>query len=327
MHYVVRLAPQRLATLRRSLLAWYDANRRDLPWRETRDPYRIWVSEVMLQQTRVAVVLSRYEQFLMKFPTVRHLASARIATVLAQWSGLGYYRRARNLHAAARVIVKEQGSRIPRTAEAWRELPGVGRYTAAAIASIAFAESVAVLDGNVERVLGRLSGDARSTSECWSAAQCLLDPKRPGDFNQAMMELGATVCLPGEPHCDRCPIARFCRTRGRGKAQARRRRQLKRSLCYGLAIQDDTVLLVRRSEDEDLMPGMWELPALTIDSARGLELLFRVRHSITVADYSVSVRDLPLPLAPAGKWAKVSQLARLPLTGLSRKILCKAKLI
>lgn len=324
---VAPVAPKRLPQLRRSLLGWYDENRRDLPWRKTRDPYRIWISEIMLQQTRVAAVLPRYEHFLIRFPTVSHLASARIATVLAEWSGLGYYRRARNLHAAARAILQQHGGALPASAEGWRELPGIGRYTAAAIASMAFAEPVAVLDGNVERVLTRLLGGIETVACSWSAAQQLLDPRRPGDFNQAMMELGATVCVPGEPRCEQCPIRHFCGTRGRGKVRARKPRHLKRSLFYGLATRNGGVLLVRRSARESLMPGMWELPAIGTESAAGLQVLFRLRHSITVADYSVSVFELPASLAAQGKWARLSQVNRLPLTGLTRKILCKAKLI
>src|ERR1700682_466789 len=157
----------RLAQLRRALLAWYDHNRRDLPWRQSRDPYHIWVSEIMLQQTRVAAVLPRYEKFLRRFPTVQKLASARVTSVLAEWSGLGYYRRARNLHTAAKEIVRERAGIFPQDSETWRKLPGIGRYTAAAIASIAFGEPVAVLDGNVDRVLRRLLG-RHSARESWN---------------------------------------------------------------------------------------------------------------------------------------------------------------
>src|SRR5258708_9537843 len=199
-------------TLRRALLTWYDANRRDLPWRKTRDPYRVWISEIMLQQTRVAAVIPRYVEFLRRFPSVQKLAAARESSVLAQWSGLGYYRRARNLHNAAKIIKREKV--VPQTAETWRALPGIGRYTAAAIASIAFDEPVAVVDGNVERVLRRVLGSAMTKNESWEAAQSFLDPARPGDFNQAMMELGATICLPGQPQCQPCPISKFCCTRG-----------------------------------------------------------------------------------------------------------------
>src|SRR5208282_5439296 len=201
-------------TFHARLLAWYDQHARDLPWRESRDPYRVWLSEIMLQQTRVAAVIAHYHEFLRRFPTVEKLAAAREPSVLAAWSGLGYYRRARMLHAAAKVIVRELGGEFPASEEALRELPGIGRYTAAAIASIAFGEPVAVVDGNVERVLQRLSGKRLAGEELWEASTHLLDAKRPGDFNQAMMELGAVVCTPRAPACLTCPVAELCATHG-----------------------------------------------------------------------------------------------------------------
>ena len=204
------------AALRRKLLAWYDGNQRDLPWRRTRDPYHIWLSEIMLQQTRVAAVVVYYERFLLRFPTVAALAAADEADVLAQWSGLGYYRRARMLHTAAQIVVAEYAGRLPQSAAELCKLSGIGRYTAAAIASIAFGERVAVVDGNVERVLSRVEGNAQiSIAACWHRAEQWLSPSRPGDFNQAIMELGATVCLPGQPLCGQCPIRKWCATQGR----------------------------------------------------------------------------------------------------------------
>jgi A/G-specific adenine glycosylase len=316
---------RQLSQARRVLLGWYDLNRRDLPWRKTRDAYRIWVSEIMLQQTRVAAVLPRYENFLMRFPSVEKLASARVASVLTEWSGLGYYRRARNLHAAAKVIMRERAGKLPEASEQWHKLPGIGRYTAAAIASIAFDEPVAVLDGNVDRVLRRLMHSA-SSRESWNAAQQLLDRERPGDFNQAMMELGATVCVPGEPLCHECPIKRFCRTRGRGEMRNDKARQLKVSISFVLAIKGDSVLLVRRSASQRLMPGMWELPAID-SSAQGREPLFTVRHSITVTDYLVKVVARSGLEAVKGQWIKKSNVNKLPITGLTKKILRKAQLI
>src|ERR1700751_2793949 len=190
---------------RARLLAWYDPHARELPWRESRDPYRVWGSEIMLQQTRVAAVVEHYHEFLRRFPAVQKLAAARESSVLAAWSGLGYYRRARMLHAAAKLVAREPGGEFPRTAEELRTLPGVGRYTAAAIASIAFGEPVAVVDGNVGRVLQRFSGGRLSGEDFWLVANSLLDRGRPGDFNQAMMELGATVCTPRGPACMACP--------------------------------------------------------------------------------------------------------------------------
>jgi len=305
----------------RALLTWYDQNHRDLPWRKTRDPYQIWISEIMLQQTRVAVVVERYRQFLSRFPNVEKLAAAREDSVLAQWSGLGYYRRARNLHAAAKVIAREKT--FPETAETLRVLPGIGRYTAAAIASIAFNEPVAVVDGNVERVLRRLRGKMLSQEECWNAAQLFLDPARPGDFNQAMMELGATVCLPGQPQCAVCPIRKFCRTRGAGDSKPVRLRQQKKEITYSLNRRADSILLTRRSADVSLMPGMWELPEVTAPSSSD-EQLFSLRHSITVTNFTVQVVARN---RAQGRWVKLSRLTALPLTGLAKKILRTAKII
>src|SRR5215471_14918330 len=204
----------RIQAFRRHLLGWYDANARDLPWRKDRDPYRVWVSEIMLQQTRVAAVIEHYHEFLRRFPTVQKLAAAKEAAVLAAWSGLGYYRRARMLRAAAKVIARERGGEFPETAAEWRDLPGIGRYTSAAIASISLGEAMAVVDGNVERVLQRFYGMQFSGEDFWEHAEELLDPDRPGDFNQAMMELGATVCTPKAPSCLTCPVMQLCSTRG-----------------------------------------------------------------------------------------------------------------
>jgi A/G-specific adenine glycosylase len=312
----------RLQIFRKSLLAWYDGNKRDLPWRRTHDPYRIWVSEIMLQQTRVTAVLLHYENFLKKFPSVNKLARARQSAVLAQWSGLGYYRRARNLHASARVIANEHGGSFPRNADEWRELPGIGRYTAAAIASIAFGEPVAVLDGNVERVLRRLLAGDDSDSALWKAAESFLDPARPGDFNQAMMELGATVCLPAQPLCTACPIRRFCRTRGCGDRRGINIPQQKREITFALSQRPYAVRLVQRSKHDTLMPEMWELPQANLVNAA--EQLFTIKHSITVTDFTVHVVAAS---GARGKWVRISHLQRLPLTGLARKILRKAGII
>ena len=324
-------ASYRLPHLRRALLAWYQQNRRDLPWRETRDPYPIWISEIMLQQTRVAAVIPRYEEFLQRFPSVQKLAAASEPSVLAQWSGLGYYRRARNLHNSAKIIA--QGKMFPQSAEAWRALPGIGRYTASAIASIAFKEPVAVLDGNVERVLRRVLGGKPAVRDLtepdltkkalWDAAQSFLDRERPGDFNQAMMELGATVCLPRQPQCAVCPIRTFCRTRGAGPRTAPKTRQRKRDITYSLTRRADSILLVRRSKSASLMAGMWELPEVARSNASD-EQLFVLRHSITVTDFTVRV---VVRSRAGGRWIKISRLSRLPLTGLAKKILRKAGII
>jgi A/G-specific adenine glycosylase len=325
----------RTLRFRKNLLAWYAHNARALPWRESRDPYRVWLSEIMLQQTRVAAVIGHYAEFLCRFPTVEKLAAARQASVLAAWSGLGYYRRARMLHAAAKVVVRELGGKFPATAEQWRELPGIGRYTAAAIASIAFAEPVAVVDGNVERVLQRVSGRRLAGEELWRAADDLLDRRRPGDFNQAMMELGATVCPPRAPGCLMCPVIELCSTRGELPAGAKPARQKKREIHYALDFRNrgadrdsggSEVFLVQRARNASLMAGMWELPELA-NGHGASQLSFTLRHSITVTDYTVRVwRTIPSEHV-VGNWIPATRLGRVALTGLARKILRKAELL
>jgi A/G-specific adenine glycosylase len=307
---------------RKNLLGWFDGHKRDLPWRRDRDPYRIWLSEVMLQQTRVAAVIDHYERFLRRFPNIEKLARAREASVLAAWSGLGYYRRARMLHAAAKRVVEDSG-RFPSTAAQLRELPGVGRYTAAAIASIAFNEPVAVVDGNVERVLQRLLGKRIVGESLWLAAQEALSPDRPGDFNQAMMELGATVCLPRQPKCPLCPVSRMCVAQGELPAHSRGARQKKKEINYALDRRNGSIFLVKRPATASLMPGMWELPEIKAKSRPSLTL----RHSITVTDYHVGVVETAAPDGTAGRWVAKSGISKLPLTGLARKILRATKVI
>ena len=318
------LTPNQLRSFRRALLRWYDANRRELPWRLDHDPYRVWVSEIMLQQTRVAAVLEHYARFMRRFPTVQVLAAAREASVVALWSGLGYYHRARRMHRAAKIIARERQGQFPQTAGAWLKLPGIGRYTAAAIASIAYGEPVAVVDGNVERVLRRLTGRGLQREIAWQQAQTLLDPKRPGDFNQAMMELGATICTPRAPQCPMCPVHRFCKTRGTNEPAATEVRR-KKELLYALAQKDDSVLLVRRPGDASLMAGMWELPALSVEQINGDAPLLGLRHSITDTDYRVAVFAVPADSldisAIHARWFTLKQSQRLALTGVARKIL------
>jgi A/G-specific adenine glycosylase len=260
--------PSRLdaPALRARLLAWFDEHRRDLPWRRARDPFAVWISEVMLQQTQVTTVIPYYQRFLARFPDARALAGAPLSEVLALWSGLGYYSRARNLHRAAQAIARDG---MPRTSLALRELPGFGRYTAAAVASIAFGEPVAVVDGNVARVLARLlaiEAPLASVAErLWSEAQALVDPARPGAFNEAMMELGATVCAPSNPRCLDCPVHGGCAARRRSlqsripapKARAQRQRL---ALACAAVLRDGAILLGRRSE-KGLFGGLWELPS------------------------------------------------------------------
>jgi A/G-specific adenine glycosylase len=311
---------------RQRLLSWYDAHKRDLPWRRDRDPYRVWLSEIMLQQTRVSAVLDHYRLFLKRFPTVVALAAARQSTVLAAWSGLGYYRRARMMHAAAKVIVKQHAGKFPGTIAELRALPGVGRYTASAVASIVFDIPTAVVDGNVERVLGRVHGIPLAGETVWQAADGLLSRKRPGDFNQAMMELGATICLPRQPLCDRCPVFGLCASRGTLGASNKRIRQKRRKIGYGLDHRNGSVLLVQRPKRSSLMPGMWELPERPL-AGKALPGTVTLRHSITVTDYTVLVTPGPIPFHIGGRWVAQARISRLPLTGLARKILRQTRII
>ncbi len=329
----------RSVILRRRLLAWYDRNQRDLPWRRSADPYRIWLSEIMLQQTRVAAVLEHYRAFLARFPTVRKLAGAPLESVLAAWSGLGYYRRARSLHRAAEQIVECHGSRFPRTVQELRALPGVGRYTGAAVASIAFGVPVAVVDGNVERVISRLlaasAGSAASKPDYWALAESLLARRRPGDWNQAMMELGATMCLPRQPQCGACPLKRWCKAAKAESAGGKDefahdgspapRRKFHKDEAYLLARRPGSIYLVRRALRAKVMAGMWELPRLSAPPS-GREPLFRLKHCITVTNYKVAVFD-DAGKPRGGIWVALDRIPELPLTGLTRKVLRRATLI
>ena len=309
---------------RADLLTWYEANKRDLPWRRNRVAYRVWVSEIMLQQTRVAAVLDHYRRFLKRFPTVKALAHAPESDVLALWSGLGYYRRARFMHAAAKVVVSEHRGQFPRTAEGLLQLPGIGRYTAAAIASICFLEPVPVVDGNVLRVLDRLYGDP--PKDPWITAAGLLEPENPGDFNQAMMELGALVCVPGEPQCLQCPVRIHCKSQGRTKAVAKRLRPKSKAIYYRFCMKDNHVLLQQRAADASLMPSMWELPQIKAKSVGNPAL--QLRHSITDTNYEVSVVVGRAPrLLENHLWVATNRVAQLPLTGLARKVLSRLDIL
>jgi len=302
------LVPEEQAQeIRAALLGWYRRGHRDLPWRRTGDPYAVWVSEIMLQQTRVETVKERFQQFMAQFPTVDALAAAPLEEVLALWSGLGYYARARNLHAAAREVASRYGGRVPDNPAAVRELPGVGPYTAGAILSIAFGQPAAILDGNVIRVLSRLFAidtspdeDSAARRHYWAMSEALLPQALPlpaakekaeipytndvGDFNQALMELGATVCLPQRPVCLVCPVAALCQARQEGEPErypprrAAREVPVVRAVTLVLSLPGGEVLLLRRPAS-GLWGGLWEPPTLTLQSdeseASGLSRLVR----------------------------------------------------
>jgi A/G-specific adenine glycosylase len=254
-----------------SLLVWWDKNRVALPWRGAADPYAVWVSEVMLQQTQIATVIPYYERWMAALPSVTALAAAPLTQVLKLWEGLGYYSRARNLRVAAQMVVDKYNGRIPTTAKELQKLPGVGRYTAGAIASIAFNEPTPVLDGNVIRVLARLFDLAEDVTKTavknhlWGLAADQVPPKRPGDYNQALMELGQTICLPAAPRCHECPIADPCLARQRGTQLERPVKPPRAAIPHydvaaGVIWREDSRLLIAQRPLDGLLGGLWEFP-------------------------------------------------------------------
>ncbi len=285
---------EQCAEISRQLLRWYRRSARDLPWRRRSDPYAIWISEVMLQQTRVTAAVPYFQRFLKTFPNVRRLAAAKIDDVLKAWEGLGYYGRARNLHAAARRIVREFGGKIPSRIETLRTLPGIGTYTAAAIASIAFGCDEPVLDGNVIRVLCRLfaigQDPRRSATQkrLTSRARKLISSGKAGTFNQAMMDLGATICIPRTPRCELCPLQKLCRARARNlQTKLPRRAPAKELPHYDIAVgvifRRGRILIDRRNED-GLLGGLWEFPGGKVQRGESfIEALIReVREEVNV---------------------------------------------
>jgi A/G-specific adenine glycosylase len=339
---------EKIARVRRRLLEWYQRCRRDLPWRRSRNPYAIWVSEIMLQQTRVAVVVERYQAFMERFPTLVSLAQAPEQEVLAAWSGLGYYRRARMLHKTAQIVASENQGNLPVTAEELRLLPGIGAYTAAAVASIAHGEPVAVVDGNVERVLCRMEGwkaDGRSGSQVRRKSEelagKLVCPRQPGDWNQALMELGATLCLPRNPQCLVCPVAGDCKTQGEHDTAPRPPMQIC-EVAYALSVRSVgldgqshyEVLLEQRPASITVMPGMWELPSLIEVAVAEEELRLTVRHAIMRVNYYVRIRtvfedDIDAMTVPGSerRWVPLGEAAAMALTGLARKVLTRLRLL
>ena len=296
-------------SLRRSLLAWFDRVKRPLPWRSTRDPYAIWLSEVMSQQTRVETVIPYYEKFASYYPTVRHLAEAPLEDVLGHWSGLGYYRRARMLHRTAREVVDRHGGEFPGKSAALSALPGIGPYTAGAVASIAFGEAASVVDGNVVRVFARLfddATDARTPSGMKSfrrRADALVVGERPGDWNQALMELGATVCTPRAPRCTMCPVAEACASHARGNAEERPRLSKKAkhiaAAFDALVIANESEVILAERKQEGLFGGLLEPPLYDVEPSLGeasdlaalavSEALGTVRHTLSHRKLAVAV--------------------------------------
>jgi len=341
---------EKIVRVRERLLEWYERGRRDLPWRRSQDPYAIWVSEVMLQQTRVAVVIERYQAFMGRFPTLVSLALAPEQEVLAQWSGLGYYRRARMLHKTAQFVADHHQGNLPTTANELRLLPGIGAYTAAAVASIAHGQRVAVVDGNVERVLCRLEGwkagsrsggGAQLRRKIERLAAKLVSPLRPGDSNQALMELGATLCLPRSPQCGVCPVAADRKTKGEHQT-ASRPPMLCREVAHALSVRtgmiagqsNRQVLLEQRLDSLTVMPGLWELPRLSDSAVPEDEQRMTLRHAIMQVNYYVRIRtvfedDIDAVTVPGGerRWVPLGEAAGMALTGLTRKVLTRTRLL
>jgi A/G-specific adenine glycosylase len=359
------LKSRELAAFRKQLLGWFRQFQRDLPWRRTSDPYRIWLSEIMLQQTRVAAAIPYYEEFLERFPDVHSLAAAPQEEVLRLWSGLGYYSRARNLQKAAQQIIANHGGQFPERVEDALALPGIGNYTAAAILSIVFKQKYAVLDGNVARVLARLGairGDIRESQrwqELQKAADGLLEQKSPGDWNQAMMELGATLCTPKSPQCLLCPVMQFCEGRKQGIAESLPEKRKKRAtveVTLAAAVFSDrkgqTLLLPppknsteKASADHvpTLVSKMWHFPTLSVngDPAGNLLAFLRklfsnmqiskaqlaptgkVRHAVTYRAITVLpfVIDVKrLPRISGAKQVPLNDISGLPISNLTRKV-------
>ncbi len=329
----------RPAAVARPLLRWYHRCRRDLPWRRSRDPYRVWVSEVMLQQTQVDRVREYFERFIVRFPTVSALAAAREQEVLRLWEGLGYYRRARQLHAAAKRMVADHGGRLPTTVAELRQLPGIGRYTAGAIASIALGLSEPIVEANSRRVLARLTGYDRpldgtaGDGPIWEIAARLVPRKDAGLFNQALMDLGALVCTPERPRCDACPLASLCVARQSGRAEAipvktsGRRPQRVRELAAVIR-RRGRVYLVQRAAGE-WWEGLWDFPRLpAAPPASERQRLGTIAYTVTHHQVSCTVIAVPadgraarsVTTQATGRWVAEASLPRLALPSPARRI-------
>jgi A/G-specific adenine glycosylase len=337
----------------RALLAWYDREKRDLPWRREPSAYRTLVSELMLQQTVMSTVLPYFERFMARFPSLQVLAAAREDEVLTLWSGLGYYSRARHLHRTAQLVVHEWGGALPSNKEELRELPGVGAYTAAAVAAIAFSRRTLPVDGNVARVLARILGERQPIDRpavragLRARGQPLVPARRPGDFAQAMMELGALCCLPRNPRCPQCPVARFCRARAAratGSIPARTKRPAKRRIhlaCVAVEHQGRLLLVCRPAGT--LLAGTWVLPlremragetatraarralaGLGLRVEGTLKLVGELRHVFTHRDATASVfraRARGRVAMPDARWVHSDELASMPLSSFGRKMI------
>jgi len=344
------------AALVKMLVAWYRRSARELPWRQTREPYRIWVSEVILQQTRVEQGIEQYASFLEAFPTVEALAAASVDAVLKVWEGFGYYARARNLHKAAGAVVTELGGRLPRLSSEWLALPGIGRYAAGAIASIAYGERIAAVDGNCRRVLARLFDirdcvDEKAVQDRLDALAAGLVPAQyPGDFNQAIMDLGAGVCVPGRPRCETCPVAKHCLARAartQAKIPLRKSKQARPHYDEVVAvIAKRGQYLIGQRPKGGLLGGLWEFPGMRLEAGetheQGLQRLqelmgieVEVGGQIAIVEHAYSHFSVTLHVyacryqsgkaASSGhdelRWVRSTELAQYAFPGTNRKFL------
>jgi A/G-specific adenine glycosylase len=357
---VVQTARDREATIAHVLLAWYDRERRHLPWRaepgETPDPYKVWLSEIMLQQTTVKAVLPRYGLFLKTWPDVAVLAKAELGEVLAAWAGLGYYARARNLHACARHVAERYGGEFPVTEKELRALPGIGDYTAAAIAAIAFNQDATPVDGNIERVVARLFAVTtplpEAKTEIKALAKCLMPKERPGDFAQSLMDLGAMICTPRRPACGLCPVRAECRGYAEGIAEAlpfreeKGERPTRRGVSF-VVLREDGAVLLRERPLRGLLGGMLEAPSSPWTEggeagpgtkhaplkAKWKKLPGLVEHSFTHFHLELAVYRAEVGLDAEPKraahpercrWLAPRELARAALPSVMRKVLAHA---
>jgi A/G-specific adenine glycosylase len=342
--------------VRRQLLTWFARHRRDLPWRHTRDPYAIWVSEVMLQQTQVATVIPYFQRFLQAFPTLPHLAAADEQQVLRLWEGLGYYRRARSLHQAARQLAAEHQGNLPDDPEVWRRLPGVGRYTLGAVLSQAFDRRLPILEANSARLLCRFFGvdeppeDAAVQKRLWQLAEVLLPRRRVGDFNQALMELGALVCTPAAPGCLICPLARHCAARNQGRQDElpRRTRPPATIEVQEVAVvvrRDGQVLAVQRPA-QGRWANLWEFPHAELQAGEASDaaaerllrdmtgLVVELGPELTTLTHGITRYRITLVCREAawrrgefrstvyqqGRWLLPAELAELPFSAPQRRL-------
>jgi A/G-specific adenine glycosylase len=339
---------QEMRLIAKKLVAWYRANARDLPWRRTRDPYAVWISEIMLQQTQVKTVIPYFERWMRELPTVEAFAIAPMSKILKLWEGLGYYNRVRNAQAAARQIVGDHDGRFPDGFDAVLALPGVGRYTAGAICSIAFNQRAPILDGNVIRVLSRVFGiagnprDKSVNNKLWEVAQALVSVRgvEPAQINQALMELGALICLPRQPKCEACPVRRGCFARREDRVEEfpalPRRTPARQRRFVAFIVRDRDRYLVRRRPAGDVNAGLWEFPNVEVQvktktppttvapySVAAGRPFFRIRHSITRHRILLEAYHAKLSARPRqpGAWKTIEQAKQLAFTSAHRKIL------